>query len=183
MNYAQYMRKVQAGQSRIIGYNSGQDASMVTLKAQARASSVRPVSVATSFSKAGGSVGNIAEPLQHGATVGVSGVGATTVAFNGSSSVLGSQQNAAVCSDASSAAPYQVVIPCGTYIPPYNGELDYLTNKGILLRKTPCPSTDPSQLYRNNSELVSNKGAQLALRTGYGLPNKLEGLRGAVASQ
>lgn len=183
MNYAQYMRKVQAGQSRVIGYQNGQDASMVTMKAQARSATVKtPVSVATNFSKAGGGVANTMEPLQQtaagdvsivGGTVGVSGVGPTTVANNGAASVIAAAQNATVFSEASSSAPYQIVIPCGVWIaPPQNAP-------GVAK----CCKKDMSQLYRNNSELVVNQGKQLALRTSYGLPNKLQGLRGAVMNQ
>lgn len=180
MNYAQYMRKVQAGQSRVIGYQNGQDASMVTMKAQARAATVKtPVSVATNFSKVGGGVGNTMEPLQQkaagsasivGGTVGVSGRGPTTVANNGTASVIAAAQNATVYSEGS--APYQTVIPCRLWIaPPQDAP-------GV----TKC-TTDPSQVFRNNSELVANQGKQLALRTAYGLPNKLEGLRGALVNQ
>jgi hypothetical protein len=183
MNYAQYMRKVQAGQSRVIGYQNGQDASMVTMKAQARAATVKtPVSVATNFSKVGGAVGNTMEPLQttktslggtHGGIVGVSGVGPTTVANNGAASVIAAAQNTTVYSEASSSAPYQIVVPCGVWIaPPQNAP-------GVAR----CCQKDPSQLYRNNSELVANQGKQLALRTAYNLPNKLQGLRGVVAGQ
>jgi hypothetical protein len=186
MNYAQYMRKVQAGQSRIVGYQNGQDASMVTMKAQARAATVKtPVSVATNFSKAGGSVGNtmeaeqqtagasLTETARRGGVVGVSGVGPTTVANNGAASVIAAAQNATVYSESSNSTPYQIVIPCGVWIaPPQNAP-------GV----TKCCQKDMSQLYRNNSELVVNQGKQLALRTGYGLPNKLQGLRGAVANQ
>jgi hypothetical protein len=185
MNYAQYMRKVQAGQSRIVGYQNGQDASMVTMKAQARSATVKtPVSVATNFSKVGGSVGNTMEPHQQTASaslgesargangvVGVSGVGPTTVANNGAASVIAAAQNATVYSE--TTAPYQIVIPCGVWIaPPQNAP-------GV----TKCCQKDMSQLYRNNSELVVNQGKQLTLRTAYGLPNKLQGLRGAVMNQ
>ena len=183
MNYAQYMRKVQAGQSRVVGYQNGQDASMVTMKAQARAATVQtPVSVATNFSKVGGGVGNTMELHQNTAadclqiirgTVGVSGVGPTTVANNGAASVIATAQNTTVYSETSSSAPYQVVIPCGVWIaPPQNAP-------GVVR----CCQKDMSQLYRNNSELTVTQGKQLALRTAYNLPNKLQGLRGAVMNQ
>lgn len=184
MNYAQYMRKVQAGQNRVVGYPNGQDASLVIMKAQARAATVKtPVSVATNFSKAGGGVGNTLEPLQQtagaslqesarrGGVVGVSGVGPTTVANNGAASVIAAAQNAAVYSE--TMGPYQTVIPCGVWIaPPQNAP-------GV----TKCCQKDMSQLYRNNSELTATQGKQLALRTAYNLPNKLQGLRGSVAAQ
>jgi len=194
MNYAQYMRKVQVGQSRVIGSQTCQDASLVTLKAQARAASVKTVpqtiqengqlalGVATNFSKAGGGVANTLQPLQSGAAlqdsarmaggvVGVSGVGPTTVSESGSASIVAAAQNGAICADV--IKPYQTVIPCGLWIdPPQNAP-------GVMR----CCTKDMSKLYTNNSELVANQGRQLSLRTGYGLPNKLEGLRGAVAAQ
>lgn len=194
MNYAQYMRKVQAGQSRVIAYQNGQDASLVTLKAQARAATVKSVpqtfqdngqlalGVATNFSKAGGGVANTLQPLQSGGAlqdsartsggvVGVSGVGPGTVAESGSASLIAAAQNGAICADVDK--PYQTVIPCGIWIdPPQNAP-------GVMR----CCTKDMSKVFTNNSELVANQGRQLSLRTGYGLPNKLEGLRGAVAAQ
>ncbi len=59
------MRKVAANQQRIIPFQNGQDASMVTLKAQAKATSrVVPEPVPTQFSQVGGTVGNIMEQNQ-----------------------------------------------------------------------------------------------------------------------
>lgn len=188
------MRKVQAGQTRVIGSQTCQDASLVTLKAQARAASVKTVpqtvqangqlalGVATNFSKAGGGIGNTLEPVQtggglqisartSGGVVGVSGVGPTTVAESGSASLIAAAQNAAICADV--IKPYQTVIPCGLWIdPPQNAP-------GVMR----CSSKDMSKVYTDKSEFVANQGRQLALRAGYGLPNKLEGLRGAVAAQ
>ena len=76
MNYASYLRQKTNNSLKITGYKAGQDASQVTLKAQARASIVADTSsnytkvradnptpsitgVATSYSAVGGTVANI----------------------------------------------------------------------------------------------------------------------------
>lgn len=184
MDYSQYMRRLKSGQSRLIGFQNGQTASMVTLKAQALASSTtKPVSVVTTFSKPGGSVGNVLGGRQMGDTssasdvfTGVSGVGPTTIARNGSASVIAAAQHCAVFSSAPSSAPYQTTFPCANtttnvcFIDPPKNAPGQMT----------CCSKDASQIFRDTSQLVTTQGKQLALRNQYGLPNKLQGLRGAV---
>jgi hypothetical protein len=185
MNYSQYMRKVAANQSRTIGFQNGQDASMVTLKAQARAQQTRtaatdnsiPYSAVTSFSQVGGTVGNIMEnsiqnssPSNAVCATGYRGTSSGTATVDKTNSVLQSAQHCAVCSDAPSSEPYTVVIPCGIFIdPPQNAP-------GV----TKCCTKDPGVLFSNNSELVSDEARQGNFRKDFGLPNKLQGLRGPI---
>jgi hypothetical protein len=185
MNYSQYMRKTMAGQSRTIGFQNGQDASMVTLKAQARAQQTRiastdnsiPYSAATSFSQVGGTIANNMEinqqnssPTSAVCSTGYRGTSNGNATVDKTNSVLQSAVSCAVCSDAPSSEPYAVVIPCGIFIdPPQNAP-------GVIK----CCTKDPSQLFRDNSELVSNKAHQGDLRKDFNLPNKLQGLRGPI---
>ena len=185
MNYSQYMRKVAANQTRIIGFQNGQDASMVTLKAQARAQQTRtantdnsiPYSASTSFSQVGGTIGNIMENSQQNSSPtsavcssGYQGTSNGSQTIDKTNSILQSSQHCAVCSDAPSSEPYAVVIPCGIFIdPPQNAP-------GV----TKCCLKDPSQLFRDNSELVSDEARQGDFRKEFGLPNKLQGLRGPI---
>jgi hypothetical protein len=151
------------------------------MKVQARATkSLGATAVATNSSKIGGSIGNVS-------TYGVSNV-PTEVCNSGYVSVAGSTQTGgylirdatanriigaqacAVCSDAPSSAPYNIVLPC----------VEPLADIKNAPGNMDCCGKDMGQLYRNNTELVADQGRQLALRTGYNLPNKLQGLRGPV---
>jgi len=201
MNYGEYMRRQTKLQSRLIGFQNGQDASQVTLKAQALSASVeRAVPVETSFSKPGGSIANILEKNQSTAyetncnsspSGGARGV-ANAIQNVDTASPLIAAQHCAVCSDAKSSEPYSILIKlpltevfdangnslglqqlaCGTYT-------DYVYNKPSTVK---CCSNDPSQLYRNNSELIANQGRQETLRKQYNLPSKLQGLRGPIVT-
>lgn len=220
MNHQVYLRKKMMQQSRIIGFQNGQDASMVTLKNQARAQTVdTAVAVATSFSKIGGTVANVMEatqqtssPTDQTCASGYSGVtNAKTNVDTAAAKVL-SAQHCAVCSDAPSSEPYQITIPCGIFINPvaYSAPPQSLnagtanatitpsaavinpTTGAVTFVPTTSPGTapegvccdgDPSQLYRNNNELIADEGRQLAIRRAYNLPSKLQGLRGPVVNR
>jgi len=151
------------------------------MKVQARATSVLSANaVATNASKIGGSIGNISE------SYGVTSV--PTVCASGYKGVVGNTQTGgylirdatanriigaqgcAVCSDAPSSAPYNIVLPCVEPLP-------VIKNAPGVMK---CCKDDMSQLYRNNNELIADQGRQASLRTGYNLPNKLQGLRGPV---
>ena len=178
MNYAEYMRKLKSTQPTIIHSPSGQDASLVTLKAQARAQTVKtPQAVETNFSQIGGAKGNILEATQQTSSPtsavcasGYKGVSQGFATTDATASVLGAAQHCAVCSDPPSSEPYEVVIPCGIFIAPPQ------PTPG----KSVCCSKDMSVLFTDNSELVADQGRQQALRQKYNLPSKLQGLRGAV---
>lgn len=176
MNYAEYLRKQTKNQQKIVGFQNGQDASQVTYKAAARAQQRTTGPVATSSSKIGGSVANILQASSSASPTcssGYSGVADGTTNADKTANVMGSAVHCAVCSDAPSSEPYMVIVPCVTTTPPvYNAP-------GI----TKCCKKDYSQLFRDNSELVSNEGKQLTLRNQYNLPNKLQGLRGPVVNR
>jgi hypothetical protein len=173
MNYAEYLRKQSKSQSKIIGFKNGQDASAVTYKAQAMASSSTNFTpVATTHSKIGGSVANIAVPsvMVDGTYAGVSS-GLNNA--DRSASVIGAAIKCAICSEAPSSAPYNIVVPCTTFLDPVKNE------PGV----TKCCTKDYSQLYRNNNENTRQQGLQLDLRNKFNLPNKLQGLRGPVLNR
>lgn len=180
MNYAQYMRKIAATRSKIIHSPSGDDASMVTLKAQARAQTVKtPISVQTSFAQIGGTIGNIMESNQQNSSPtsavcssGYQGVAQGFQTIDQTASVLGAATHCAVCSDASSAEPYVVEVPCGIFIDPPSNAPGTSTAK--------CCVKDPGILFRGNQELVTTQGQQAELREAFNLPKKLQGLRGPV---
>lgn len=195
------MRKIENTRSKTIGFQNGQDASQVTLKNQAKAQTVNvPVAVATSFSKIGGTVGNITElrqqncsPTEQTCSTGYQGVSYAIGNADMAGNLIGSKQHCAVCSDAPSSAPYSVTIPCGIFIDPesYNPVIPGTTTTvppsfptaGNAPGKTICCSKDTSQLFRNNSELIADQGRQLNLRRNYNLPNKLQGLRGPIVNR
>ncbi len=177
------MRKVAAKQQRIIPFQNGQDASMVTLKAQAKAMTrVLPAPIPTQFSQIGGTIGNIMEQNQqnsspttavcssgyHGTAGGLTQTGGFPVADR-SGGLLLKAQGCAVCSDVPSSEPRAIVIPCGEFIDPvYN-----------------APGQDkcclkPGIKFTNRVPYWNEKALTADLRVGYNLPDKLQGLRGAV---
>lgn len=194
MNYAEYMRKITNTRSKIIGFQNGQDASQVTLKAGARAqvpsqpltSSRPPRLTETSFSKIGGTVANIMESTQHAnvptnhCSSGYKGVADGRVNADTTGNLIGAAQHCAVCSDAPSSEPYKVEIPCESFlfIRPYDRNPE--DHPKDYKKKENCCAKDMSQLFRDNSELVADQGRQLDLRTRYGLPSKLDSLRGPI---
>jgi hypothetical protein len=177
MNYAQYMRKIAASQSKITGYQNGQDSSLQTHKVQARAQSVKtPAIVETTFSKPGGSVANILQtsqqtssPTDQVCASGYRSVSDGRQTTDATASVLGAKVHCAVCST-DSPVPYATVIPCGVFInPPSNAP-----------GQVKCCTKDMSVLYTNNTEQIQNQARQANIRTQYNLPSKLQGLRGPV---
>ncbi len=183
MNYAQYMRKVAARQQRIIPFQNGQDASMVTLKAQAKATNrVVPAPIPTSFSQIGGTVANIMEQNQqnnsptnavcqsgyHGTAGGLSQAGGFPIADR-SGGLLLKAQGCAVCSDVPSSEPRAIVIPCCEYIDPVYNEPG--VQKCCL---------KPGIKYTDKKAYWNEKALEADLRNEFNLPHKLQGLRGAV---
>jgi hypothetical protein len=192
------MRKLQAGRTTTIGFQNGQDASQVTMKNQAKAQTVKvPVPVATSFSKIGGSVANIMEATQQTSsptdatcTTGYKGVSYGLGNADMQANILGAAQHCAVCSDAPSSEPYNIVLPCRPFIDP----ISYNPNGTTVDPSKPTPGTKPqalacttskdmSILYTDNSELVADQGRQLLLRRQYNLPSKLQSLRGPIVNR
>lgn len=176
------MRKVAAGRTTTIGFQNGQDASLVTYKAQAKANTVKtPVAVDTTFSQIGGTIGNILEnnqqnssPTSQVCATGYKGVSNSqlTTTYDGTNAVMAAKQGCAVCSDLPSWYPKNIVLPCETFIdPPQNAP-------GTSTAK--CCVKDPGIKFTDNIELVQDQGRQQTLRQQYGLPSKLQGLRGPI---
>jgi hypothetical protein len=191
MNYAEYLRRQTKNQQKIIGFQNGQDASQVTYKAAARASGkVETVGAVTSYSQIGGSIANVAQTTQ--STNSPSGVAVCSSGYSGvanglanadrTGSVLGAAVHCAVCSDVPSSAPYAVVVPCVAPISTWeSSSTDPNFPSGMNAPGvTKCCKKDYSQLFRDNAELTRQQGLQSDLRIKYGLPNKLQGLRGPV---
>jgi hypothetical protein len=191
MNYAVYLRKITNTQSKIIGYQNGQDASQVTYKNMARAQSVpQAVPVATSFSRIDGRVSILDANNSSPTSQPYSGVSNGIQNADTAANLLGKQTHCAVCSDPPSSEPYQTIVPCKIFINP----VAYNYDSGTVDPTKPTPGTKPaaikcswendtSQVFRDNSELVADQGRQLALRSSYNLPAKLQGLRGPVVGR
>ena len=175
MNYAEYLRRQTKARSNIIGFQNGQDASQVTYKAAAKVQQRTNKPIATSYSTPGGSIANIVQtsvPTARTCT-GYSGVSDGSVNADKTALVMGTAVGCAVCSDAPSSEPYNVVVPGVMLIDPPKNAV------GVLK----CCKKDYSQLFRNNDELSAQQGLQLGLRTQFSLPNKLQGLRGPIVSR
>ena len=192
------MRKLQAGRKTVIGFQNGQDASQVTYKRQAKAQSNNLAgSVPTSFSKIDGPV-SITEPSQQNSSQpgsvcpgGYQGVVNGFKNMNTSvGRIVGDAEHCAVCADAPSSEPYAIVIPCRTFINPiaYNAGVTTIdpltTTPGTKPEAVPCTSSrDMSILYTDKSELIADQARRFALRKQYGLPNKLDSLRGPIVNR
>ena len=186
MNSSDYLRRKLKNRTTTIGFQNGQDSSLQTMKVQARATNVLSANaVATSGSLPGGSICNIMQkngvtsvPTAESCSSGyksVSGNGQTggyLISDATANRIIGAQ-GCAVCSDAPSSAPYNIVLPCVEPLP-------VIKNAPGVVK---CCKNDMSQLYRNNNELIADQGRQLSLRNSYNLPNKLQGLRGPVVSR
>jgi hypothetical protein len=192
MNYASYYRQKEKGAQRILGYQNGQDASQVTYARQAMVNSPEPVfnssslikgSVATNFSRIGGSIANILEasrqnnsPIDPSCTTGVQGVMNGLKNTDTAALLIGNKQYAALNQTICSPAPYQIVIPCSPYYDP-QVTMSTVAGPNKITINAPgvqqCPCTmDGSQLYRNNSELIRNQGLQETINLKYNLPKR-----------
>ena len=189
MNYGEYIRRLNRKLPLVTHSPNGQDASQVTLKNQALAVTVpKPIAVATTFSKPGGSIANIntiqsaysidyngispGETIKNLHSAGYVGVANGITNANTSGNIIGSAQNCAVRSDALSSQPYSTVIPERTNVSTLN-EL-------IVPGNLKCCMNDYGIKYTDNAELIADKGRQSAIRSSYNLPNKLQGIRGPV---
>ena len=198
MNCGVYMRKLQSGRSKTIGFQNGQDASQVTLKNQAKAQTVPiAVPVSTSFSKIGGTVGNIMEATQQTCSptdatcaTGYRGVSYGLGNADKQLNLIGAKQHCAVASDAPSSQPYAITLPCKIFIDPISYNPNGTTvdpsqpTPGTKPEAVPCSSSrDMSIIYTDNSALIADQGRQLNLRKQYGLPSKLDSLRGPIVNR
>jgi len=170
MNYAVYLRRKQLERSQIIGFQNGQDASQVTLKAQALANTVKtPVAVETSFSKIGGTVANVLQtsqqtssPTGQSCASGYRGVSQGFQTTDATANLIGYAQMCALSNSVNiSATPYQVEIPCASNLPPLN---PYPSTVGVTI----CCQKDMGILYSNPAELITTSGQAEALRQRFG---------------
>jgi hypothetical protein len=167
MNYGEYMRNKQKSLSKFIGMQNAQDASQVTLKNQALATTL----TLTSFLST--NVGYTGVPF--------TGVPLTTQTSdpNSCQKVLNGLKNA----DArQNLIGYAQMTSLSQNIERRTTTLPCVM---ILSTITNAPSTnictsDTSQIFRDNTELIANEGRNADLRSKYNLPNKLQGLRGPV---
>ena len=180
MNSSDHLRRKLKNRTTTIGFQNGQDSSLQTMKVQARATSVLTANaVATNASKIGSSynspygVTNVPTEVCSSGYSSVSGNGQTggyLIRDATANRIIGAQ-GCAVCSDAPSSAPYNIVLPC----------VEPLADIKNAPGKKCCK--DMGQLYRNNNELVADQGRQAALRTAYNLPKRLQGLRGPIVNR
>ena len=191
MNYASYYRQKEKGAQRILGYQNGQDASQVTYAKQAIANAPVPAfnsattirgSVATNFSKRGGSIANILEvsqqnnsPIGPSCRSGVQGVMNGLRNTDTAALLIGNKQYAALNQTICNPSPYQIVIPCSPYYDP-QVTMSTMASKNISInapgvQKCPC-AADGSQLYRDTGELIKNQGLQETINLKYNLPRR-----------
>jgi hypothetical protein len=181
MNSSDHLRRKLKNRTTTIGFQNGQDSSLQTMKVQARATkAVGATAVATNASKISSyispyGVTNVPTEVCSSGYSSVSGNGQTggyLIRDSTTNRIIGAQ-GCAVCSDAPSSAPYNIVLSCVEPLP------DIKNAPG----NTVCCGKDMGQLYRNNNELVADQARQLSLRRSYNLPSKLQGLRGPIVNR
>jgi hypothetical protein len=169
MNYGEYMRRKERSLSKVIGFQNGQDASQVTLKRQALATTFTTTSFLSSYTGYTGN-GFVGVPL----TTQTSDPNSCARVSNGlknadtRQNLLGYAQMATLSQN---QAPSVTVLPC---IP----QLSTITNAPS---SQPC-LLSPGIIFSDPTELIADQGRQAALRTQYNLPSKLQSLRGPVAN-
>lgn len=192
MNYAAYYRQREKGAKRILGYQNGQDASQVTYAKQAMATAPVPTfdssttirgSVATNFSKRGGSIANILEasqqnnsPIGPSCRTGVEGVMNGLRNTDTAATLIGNKQYAALNQTICNPSIYATVIPCSPYYDPQVTMSTMMGPNKITInapgvQQCPC-AADGSQLYRDTSELIKNQGLQEIINLKYNLPRR-----------
>jgi hypothetical protein len=167
MNYGEYMRNKQKSLSRVIGYQAAQDASQVTLKNQALATTFTTTSFISSYTGFTGN-GFVGVPLTTQTSDPDSCIRVSNGLQNADArqNMIGTAQHATLCQNIDRRT---TVLPC----------VPILSTVKNAPSTRNCPK-DPGQIFRNPSELIADKGRQAALRTQYKLPGKLQGLRGPV---
>lgn len=171
MNYGEYMRRKDKERSKLIGIQNAQDASQVTLKNKALATTIT-LTTLLSTNKGFTDVPFTSETSQTSQT---SDGGCCMRVCNGSKNV-DTRQNligyAQMASISKNIEPRTTLIPCATMLP--------------IIKNAPstqsCCTDDMGQLFRDPTELIANQALQSQLRTQYKLPNKLQGLRGPVVN-
>jgi len=169
MNYGEYMRRKEQSLSKVIGFQRGEDASQVTLKRQALATTFTTTSFLSSYTGFTGN-GFVGVPL----TTQTSDPNSCVRVANGlknadtRQNLLGYAQMATLSQN---QAPNVTVLPCKT-------QLSTVTNAPST---QPC-LISPGIIFSNPTELIADQGRQADLRTKYNLPSKLQSLRGPVAN-
>ena len=162
MNYGEYMRRKEQSLSKVVGRQYGQEASQITLRNQAIATTV----TLTSFLST--NVGFTGVPL----TTQTSDPNSCLRVSNGlknadaRQNLIGFAQMATLSVNPN---PNVTVIPCTPLL--------------STIKNAPSSQTcllSPGIIYSDPSELIADQGRQSDLRTRYNLPNKLQGLRGPV---
>ena len=168
MNYGEYMRRKDKERSKLIGFQNVQDASQVTLKNQALATTVT-LTTLLSTNKTFTAVPFTTQTSE------TSDGGSCIRVCNGSKNV-DTRQNligyAQMATISQNIQPRTTLLPCATMLP-------IITNAPSTQS---CCTDDTGQIFRNPTELIANQALQSQLRTQYKLPNKLQGLRGPVVN-
>ena len=162
------MRRKEQSLSKVVGLQNAQDASQVTLKNQALATTFTTTSFLSSYTGITGN-GFVGVPL----SVQTTDPNSCGRVSNGLKNA-DAQQNrigyAQMATLSQNQAPNVTVIPCKT-------QLSTITNAPS---SQPC-LVSPGIIFSNPSELIADQGRQADLRTKYNLPSKLQSLRGPVA--
>ena len=163
------MRRKEQSLSKVVGLQNAQDASQVTLKNQALATTFTTTSFLSSYTGITGN-GFVGVPL----SVQTTDPNSCGRVSNGLKNA-DAQQNrigyAQMATLSQNQAPNVTVIPCKT-------QLSTITNAPS---SQPC-LVSPGIIFSNPSELIADQGRQADLRTKYNLPSKLQSLRGPVAN-
>jgi hypothetical protein len=207
MNYAEYMRKQERNRQKIITTKFGRDASDVTLKNQAIATSVThrsyfdamnsntnlPLPFVTQISPSS------SDPFQNtdsaasligflgSSNAGVVGFAGGRSNVDTANSLIQSAQFAAysnVYGPSGSIPVTTTVIPCSlsTIVTSQASTLGIIPGQPKILRTSGPGFPSPGIIFTNPKELIADQGRQASIRTSYNLPSKLNSLRGPIVN-
>jgi len=207
MNYAEYMRKQERNRQKIITTKFGRDASDITLKNKAIATSVTHQSyfnqINSNISLPQPFVTKItaskADPFQNTNTDGslrgfLNSSNAGIVAFAGgknnvdtTNSLIQSAQFAAYSNVYGPTGIIPVtttVIPCrlSTIVTSQASTIGIIPGQPKILRTSGPGFPSPGIIFTNPKELIADQGRQASIRTSYNLPSKLNSLRGPIVN-
>ena len=206
MNYAEYMRKQERNRPQLIMSKSGRDASDVTLKNQAIATSVThrsyinaqnstvdgspPLPFVTPVNyRSADSYQNTHNVLSLKGNLNSSNSGVLSFAGGGknvdtANTLIQSAQFASYSNVYSPLNVTSTIIPAAfsTIVTSQVSTLGITPGQPQILRTTGPGYASPGIIFSNQAELIANQGAQAALRTSYNLPSKLTSLRGPIVN-
>ena len=207
MNYGEYMRKQEKNRQKIIVTNGGRDASDVTFKNQAIATSVTHTTYLDKLNAAQGGLPiafvtetspSRSDSFQNtDSSASINGILSNT--NSGVLTIAGGRKNVDMTNTLIQSAQFgaysnvygitngffpvtSTIIPCAlsNIVTSQQSTIGITPGTPQLLRTSGPGFASPGIIFSNPSELIANQGKQATIRTSYNLQSKLTSLRGTI---